>query len=113
MASHNPDPTSRSNQPFDQRIIDLAKSAGDQAPLHDPGGRETPPARDSQGSTPFVVRVGLEAARSYPASQGESASDLILRITADIFRRNGLSASRAEFAAWELWTALRPLDLHT
>jgi hypothetical protein len=65
MASHNPDPTSRSNQPFDQRIIDLAKSAGDQAPLHDPGGRETPPARDSQGSTPFVVRVGLEAARSY------------------------------------------------
>jgi hypothetical protein len=95
------------------RAPETPTPATGQAPLHAQGGRETPPARDTQGSTPFVVRVGLEAARSYPASQGESASDLILRITADIFRRNGLSASRAEFAAWELWTALRPLDLHT
>jgi hypothetical protein len=107
------DPTSRLHGGNNHRTENPDESSSDQAPLHAQSGRETPPARDTQGSTPFVVRVGLEAARSYPASQGESASDLILRITADIFRRNGLSASRAEFAAWELWTALRPLDLHT
>jgi hypothetical protein len=41
------------------------KGSCDQAPLHAQGGREATPARDTQGSTPFVVRVGLEAARSY------------------------------------------------
>jgi hypothetical protein len=51
---------------------DSGRSSTDQAPLHDPGGPETPPARDTQGSTSFVVRVGLEAARSYPARQRAS-----------------------------------------
>jgi hypothetical protein len=111
MASHNPDPTSRSNQPFDQRIIDLAKSSSDQASLHAGGGREDPPARDTQGSAPFVVRVGLEAARNYPTRQRKSADDRIHRITdAEFFDEQRRAAILAALDEYE--HALRALDLH-
>jgi rRNA maturation protein Nop10 len=47
------------------RTTETPTPATGQAPLHDPGGRETPPARGPEGSTPFVVRQRDEATRSY------------------------------------------------
>jgi hypothetical protein len=86
--------------------------AKNQAPLHTQGGRETTPARDTQGQTPFVVRVGIEAARSYHATPEESERDLIHRVTADHFRAYGLTFEQSRRAADDLWLALRALELH-
>jgi hypothetical protein len=83
-----------------------------QAPLHAQGGRETTPARDTQGQAPFVVRVGLEAARSYHETPEESEQDLIHRVTADHFRAYGLTFEQSRRAADDLWLALRALELH-
>jgi hypothetical protein len=63
-SSHHHDRTHRTQE--------TPTPATGQAPLHAQSGRETPPARGQGRSAPFVVRVGLEAARSYPARQRAS-----------------------------------------
>lgn len=82
-----------------------------QAPLHVEGGRETPSARRAARSTPFVVRVGLEAARNYPTRQRESADDRIHRITdAEFFDEQRRAVILAALDEYE--HALRALDMH-
>jgi hypothetical protein len=77
MASDSPDPTSRNIHARGYRELQAAaKTRGrssDQAPLHDPGGREDPPARDPQGQEEAPVCRSIEEARSYSARRGESA----------------------------------------
>jgi hypothetical protein len=84
----------------------------DQAPLHTGGRRETPPARDTQGSTPFVVRVGLEAARSAATRSGKQSGVAIDRDAFyDCFGIYPDDLRRSFATALEL--ALRPVELHT
>jgi hypothetical protein len=87
MASHNPDPTSRILWDLSNRDPqDSSTRAANQAPLHAGSRREDPPPRDTQGSAPFVVRVGLEAARSYRSEErGGGTSRFCRNCTGDLY----------------------------
>jgi hypothetical protein len=63
---------------------ETGSAAGDQASLHAGRGREDPPARDTERQTPFVVRVGVEEARSYPAGSRAEAVANLDRAAADL-----------------------------
>jgi hypothetical protein len=102
-SSHHHDRTHRTQE--------TATPATGQAPLHAQSGRETPPARGTGGSTPFVVRVGVEAARSAATRSGKQSGVEIDRdefyecfgIYPDELRRSFATA---------LELALRPVELH-
>jgi hypothetical protein len=75
MASHNPDPPSRILVDLANRDTgDSSTRAANPASLHAGGGHKDPPARDTQGSTPFVVRQFVEASRRYRRKKRSAAS---------------------------------------
>jgi hypothetical protein len=103
-SSHHHDRTHRAQE--------TPTPATGQAPLHAQGGRESAPARGATRSAPFVVRVGLEAARSAATRSGKQSGVEIDRdefyecfgIYPDELRRS--FATALEFA-------LRPVELHS